>query len=75
MPQEKDPTCRGRLIKRTDQALLVGKSDYKDGDATWWLPRSQIGYMKISEALPFAVIEFTAPEWLIEKKQFWELVP
>ena len=72
MSRDKDPECRGRLIRETDAAIQVG--NYKTSE-TWWIPRSQIGYMRKSSVKDGMDVVFTLPEWLIEKKQCWDLVP
>ncbi len=71
---EKDPECRGLLVEATPSAVFVSAS--KSPFNKWWIPRSQIGYMrKTNLANGDVEIVFTIPEWLIEKKQCWELVP
>lgn len=78
MSREKDPECRGYLVRETDSAMLVRKMIHTAPDETeYWIPRSQIGYCrKTYDAMSDATeIVFTIPEWLIEKKQCWELVP
>lgn len=73
MPREKEPECRGILVAHTNSAFCVKK----DGGATeFWLPRSQIGYCRKTTRSDGTIdIVFTCPEWLIEKKACWELVP
>jgi hypothetical protein len=82
MSRDKDPECRAMLLGKTDDAIHVCKRGLLNGapPESWWIPRSQIGYMRIDRAGPedpLAVdsVVFTLPEWLIEKKQCWELVP
>lgn len=82
MPRDKDPECRGLLMRETDAAILVCALHSPVGGESWWIPRSQIGYMRKDKVdSPFAGggtnthITFTVPEWLLEKKQCWELVP
>jgi len=72
--REKDPECRGVLIQESAGAICVAKQDL--GATVYWIPRSQIGYLRKTH-LPSGTTEvvFTVPEWLIEKKQCWELVP
>ena len=56
-----------------DAAICVAKDRRSE---TFWLPRSQIGYMRKDKAEDGTVsVVFTLPEWLIEKKQCWDLVP
>jgi hypothetical protein len=76
MSREKDPECRGVLIRETDGAILVAKS-LAAQSAEFWIPRSQIGYLRKTKREGGEAVDvvFTAPEWLIEKKQCWELVP
>jgi len=78
MSREKDPECRAVLLEETPNAIRV-KAMAKSISApspTWWVPRSQIGYMRKdkTEGGPTFVV-FTCPEWLIESKQMWQLVP
>jgi len=63
-------------------AIQVAPLHSPIGGACWWIPRSQIGYMRKDKVeSPFVNggmnthVVFTIPEWLIEKKQCWELVP
>lgn len=74
MPKEKDLECRAILLQETPNAIHVMASKSKDA---WWLPRSQIGYLRKDkiEASSETSVVFTLPEWLIETKQCWELVP
>ena len=81
MSREKDPECRGTLLGETANAIHVCKSGPLNGAApeSWWIPRSQIGYMRIDraphdDATKADAVVFTLPEWLIEKKQCWDLV-
>lgn len=82
MAREKDPELRAVLLGQTAGAIHVCKRGPLNGAApeSWWIPRSQIGYMRIDRApadrpdVPDTVV-FTLPEWFIEKKQCWELVP
>lgn len=81
MSRDKDPECRGYLAAETENAILVSKNNpVTVGQETWWIPRSQIGYLRKTEiergqTYVHTEIVFTIPEWLIEKKQCWELVP
>lgn len=67
--------CRGYVIDESSLALFIGKS------ATtafgFWIPRSQIGYLKRTKAVAPErdFIEFTCPDWLLEKNDAWDLVP
>jgi hypothetical protein len=72
--RDKDPECRGVLIRESPAAICVAKMPL--GAEEHWIPRSQIGYLRKTH-LPSGTTEvvFTVPEWLIEKKQCWELVP
>ncbi len=72
MPRDKDPELRARLLRETDAAIEVQKLG---GVLTWWIPRSQIGYMRKDKTDTGTNVVFTLPEWLVEKKQCWELVP
>lgn len=76
MSREKDPECRGLLAASSISAIRVIKAGSGDNHERHWIPRSQIGYMR-KTVLPSGATEvvFTVPEWLIEKGQFWELVP
>lgn len=77
MSREKDPECRGLLLAETPNAIQVAALGKLAGQTTgeWWIPRSQIGYMRIDRGRPTPYVVFTCPEWLIEKKQCWALVP
>lgn len=81
MSRDKDPECRAYLLRETDAAILVKKSpDPQAAGQEWWIPRSQIGYMRkefMNNQTGHAAtaVFFTLPEWLIEKKDCWELVP
>lgn len=66
-------TCRGFLVEERENAIEVCK--HQQGGFSWWIPRSQIGYLKKSPGTPWSEIEFTLPEWLVEKKDLWSLVP
>lgn len=69
----RDPECRGILMGETDSALCVAKNR---ASPTHWFPRSQIGYVRKAKREDGGTdIVLTLPEWLIEKKQCWELVP
>jgi hypothetical protein len=72
MSREKDPECRGFLEDETPNAIRVG---HAESGQSWWIPRSQIGYMRKEPVAAGTQVIFTLPEWLIEKKQCWELVP
>ncbi len=82
MSREKDPECRALLLDETPNAIHVCKIHSPIGGESWWIPRSQIGYMRKDKVeAPFVNggtnthVTFTVPEWLIEKKQCWSLVP
>jgi hypothetical protein len=82
MAREKDPELRAVLLGQTAAAIHVCKGGLLNGakPESWWIPRSQIGYMRIDRATPDKPdvpdsVVFTLPEWMIEKKQCWELVP
>ena len=69
----KDLECRGILMGETDAAICVVKERHGEYH---WIPRSLIGYMRKDRADDGTVsVVFTLPEWLIEKKQCWDLVP
>lgn len=73
MSREKDPECRGVLMGETDNAICVAKERH---GSTHWIPRSQIGYMRKDTMANGSIdVVFTVPEWLLEKKQAWDLVP
>jgi hypothetical protein len=72
MSRDKDPECRGTLLRETANAILVCKNA---NSPQHWIPRSQIGYMRKDKLLAGTAVVFTLPEWLIEEKQCWELVP
>lgn len=71
-----DLKLRGRIFNETDNAIQIGKTP--ESTELFWIPKSQIGYKKKTpdqdpmRNLPY--IEFTLPEWLVEKKQIWDLV-
>lgn len=70
----KDPECRAILMAETDAAICVTKDRFVE--AKFWVPRSQIGYLRKTARADGGVdIVFTVPEWLIEKKEMWDLVP
>lgn len=74
MPRDKDPECRGLLLRQTDSAIMVkplaGRLQIEH-----WIPRSQVGYMRTTKRDDGGTdIVFTVPEWLLEKKQAWDLV-
>lgn len=75
MSQEKDLELQGVLVTETPNAILVKKLPTSADE--YWVPRSQIGYMRKSvvDGWKMKRIVFTAPEWLVEKSQMWELVP
>jgi hypothetical protein len=82
MSREKDMECRAMLLDETPNAIHVCTLHSSIGCESWWIPRSQIGYMRKDKVdAPFADgganthVVFTCPEWFIEKKQCWELVP
>ena len=73
MSRGKDPECRGKLLEESDAAICVRETN---GAQYWWIPRSQVGYCRKTKLADGTTeIVFTIPEWLIEKKQCWELVP
>lgn len=79
MSHDKDPECRGWLIRETPDVMEIS-TDKSEAGPRWWIPRSQIGHLRnteIERGQTYVNIEivFTIPEWLIEKKQCWELVP
>ena len=75
MSRDKDPECRGLLLDETPNAYLIC-SNKLTAVERWWIPRSQVGYCRKTKlAGGDTEIVFTMPEWLIEKKQCWELVP
>lgn len=84
MSREKDPECRAILLDETANAIHVCHTNRPVHGKGWWIPRSQIGYMRKERAelhlangstIDLTHVVFTCPEWLIEKKQCWELVP
>lgn len=80
MSRERDPECRAMLLHETPNAIRVCKLNSPVNGEAWWIPRSEIGYMrKTGVDAPGGTshthVTFTLPEWLIEKKQCWELVP
>ncbi len=78
MSRNKDPECRAYLVRETDDAILVCKGGSAQGETNWWIPKSQIGYRRtdrLHETGKMDFVVFTIPEWLIEKKQCWELCP
>ena len=74
MSHEKDPELRAIIICSTEHAHFVANP--KNLTQKWWLSRSLMGYSR-KTVLPSGSTEivFTLPEWCIEKKQCWELVP
>ena len=77
MSDRKDLECRGLLWDETPNAILVTRETAVGGGQTWWIPKSQIGYRRTTQSVtpggrPHVV--FTLPEWLIEKKECWDLV-
>lgn len=72
MSRDKDLECRGVLRRETPGAILVMKDA---GSPEHWIPRSQIGYMRKDFGPGSTMVVFTLPEWLIEEKQCWDLVP
>lgn len=65
-------TLRAILVNETPNAILVKKAVL---DEPVWIPRSQIGYMKKTPENAGTTVEFTVPEWLVEKKDLWSMVP
>lgn len=73
--------CRANLIEERPMSLKVRM--IKEPFREFWLPRSQISYMRKERTIdwkmgadgPQYYIIFTLPEWLIEKEQLWDLVP
>lgn len=76
MSRDKDPECCGYLVAETDAAMEVS-TDPCGAGPRWWIPRSQVGYLRKTYNADKDCTELvlTLPEWLIEKKQCWELVP
>lgn len=72
MSRDKDPECRGLLTGETANAIKV--KNEKTG-AEHWIPRSQIGYLRKDKEGEKTRVVFSLPEWMIEKKQCWDLVP
>ncbi len=64
--------CRGLILHETANAIQVCKE--RGGDS-WWIPRSQIGYLRRTKGDGLDHVVFTVPEWLVEEKQLWPLVP
>lgn len=76
MSREKDTECRAILVGESSAAICVVPNGVKNMKARHWIPRSQIGYLRKTKRDDGAHdVVFTLPEWLIEKKQCWELVP
>lgn len=82
MPRSDQAECRALLLRDTDLAILVAPIHSPIGGQSWWIPRSQIGYMRKTKvespfegSEPSTHVVFTVPEWLVESKQFWQLVP
>ena len=73
MPRTNDPTLRALLISETPNAIEVQRIGHA---FTWWIPRSQIGYMRKDKSPDGTKtsVTFTLPEWLIGKKECWDLV-
>lgn len=67
--------CRGILLRETASAILVTLTTFARPDQQWWFPRSQLGYVKKTHEGDVTYITFTCPEWLVENKTAWELVP
>ncbi len=70
------------LLDETPNAIHVCKIHSPIGGESWWIPRSQISYMRkdkvgspLGDGIANTHVVFTLPEWLIEKKQCWSLVP
>ncbi len=79
MSRETDANCRGLIVAKTENAICVQKTTALPRDEQFWIPRSQIGYMRIDKAPADSPhghdsVTFTLPEWLVEKKQCWDLV-
>lgn len=73
MSRSDQAECRALLMGETDAAICVCKDRQSEN---FWFPRSQIGYMRKDNAPDGSVnVVFTCPEWLVEKKQAWGLVP
>ena len=66
--------CRGFLVDESAAAICVCQR--AEGGEVFWIPKSQIGYRRTTP-IPgkWSEVVFTIPEWLIEKKQCWGLVP
>lgn len=72
MSRTKDLECRAVLVSESRDAICVRKAN---GLLEFWLPRSQIGYMRRYKVGDRVEVVFTLPEWLVETKDAWELVP
>lgn len=71
--QPEDLECRGVLLDETSAAIRVQKAE---GRPAFWIPRSQISYLKRSVNRNTGVVdlELYVPEWLIDKKDAWDIV-
>lgn len=75
MPRDKDPECRGLLLRETAAAIEVLALTGRNPESHW-IPRSQVGYCRKTKREDGTTENvFTVPEWLLEKKQCWDLVP
>lgn len=64
--------CRATLLRETPLAMEVQQI----GAAwTFWFPRSEIGYLRKDKDGDRTIVVFTVPEWLVEAKQAWGIVP
>ena len=74
MSRSDQAECKGVLIRETANAMLVAA---KEGAEEFWIPRAQVGYLRIDRDAEHNSprITFTCPEWLVESKNAWSLVP
>lgn len=63
MSREKDPECRGLIIAETANAIKVKNE------------KTGVGYLRKDKDGEKTRVVFTLPEWMIEKKQCWDLMP
>lgn len=72
MPRTNDPELRGKLVIETAAAICMESTKGNK----FWFPRSQIGYMRKDKSPDGSVaLVMNVPEWLVESKDAWELVP
>ena len=71
--KSEDIECRGVVVEETLAAYRIQKAP---GFAAFWFPKSQISYCRKTR-MDDGVVHITAqiPEWLIDTKDAWELVP